>query len=322
MPNLTFTEYTNIIDDDLKHINFLSKGIGYTTIEKYICRLIYGLDPDVIDVKEVIKRVNVLIDDLPLVTRIVTKFKHEVKEGFVQIGGTNNFMTSNGLIVTWNYRMVDVMLDKYTGAVMFKIVSEAPDNNIAFKTISDIRELHNEYKLFLMENTVDEPITEDIKYPAGIGSRETPNDILAIMNKVAIVLERDGWVLRSGGASGADEAFASSVRNKVIYLPWKNFNGIKDNVIVPTNGYIIAEELHPAWDKCSEGAKKLHSRNVNQILGNDLKTPVEMVICWTKNGKEVGGTATAVRLAKSKGIKVLNLAIDKYLQEVLQVIDN
>ena len=43
----------------------------------------------------------------------------------------------------------------------------------------------------------------------------------------------------------------------------------------------IASEVHPAWNKCNEWARGMHSRNCHQILGYDLKSPVDAVICWT-----------------------------------------
>jgi len=48
---------------------------------------------------------------------------------------------------------------------------------------------------------------------------------------------------------------------------------------------------------CSDYAKKLHGRNVKQVLGDDLKTPSDFLLCWTKEGKDVGGTRTAIVLA-------------------------
>ena len=72
----------------------------------------------------------------------------------------------------------------------------------------------------------------------------------------------------------------------------------------------LASEFHPAWDYLSYGARKLHARNGYQVLGEDLKTPVDFVICWTPGGKEQGGTAQAIRIAKFNSIKVFNLAIE------------
>jgi len=51
----------------------------------------------------------------------------------------------------------------------------------------------------------------------GIGSRETPRHICIYMSKVAKILDKRGYILRSGGAQGADKAFQSSATNPIIY---------------------------------------------------------------------------------------------------------
>lgn len=74
----------------------------------------------------------------------------------------------------------------------------------------------------------------------------------------------------------------------------------------------IASQVHPAWERCNEWARGMHSRNCHQILGYDLQSPVDAVICWTPKGAVVGGTATALKLAKDAGIPIFNLGcIDK-----------
>lgn len=81
----------------------------------------------------------------------------------------------------------------------------------------------------------------------------------------------------------------------------------------------IASEVHPAWDKCNEWARGMHSRNCHQILGYDLKSPVDAVICWTPNGNVVGGTATVIRIAMKYNIPVFNLGRsdkDVVIQEI------
>ena len=83
----------------------------------------------------------------------------------------------------------------------------------------------------------------------------------------------------------------------------------------------IASEVHPAWDRCNEWARGMHSRNCHQILGYDLQSPVDAVICWTPNGAVVGGTATAIRIAMKYDIPVFNLGVaDK--ESVLNDIKN
>ena len=70
--------------------------------------------------------------------------------------------------------------------------------------------------------------TSDLLY-AGIGSRETPPDILLKMVKIGCHLAKMGWTLRSGGAPGADSAFEKGCDlgggDKQIFLPWKGFQG-------------------------------------------------------------------------------------------------
>lgn len=81
----------------------------------------------------------------------------------------------------------------------------------------------------------------------------------------------------------------------------------------------IASEVHPAWDKCNEWARGMHSRNCHQILGYDLKSPVDAVVCWTPKGNVQGGTATAIRIAMKYNIPVFNLGRsdkDVVIQEI------
>ena len=150
-----------------------------------------------------------------------------------------------------------------------------------------------------------------MRYYAGVGSRFTPRDIQEFMTRCAAKLEREGWILRSGGAEGADQAFAQGVvddRHKEVYLPWPNFNGQRGTVSGDDmNARAIAEKFHPAWGKLSEGGKKLQTRNVHQVLGGDLRTPSKFVLCWTQNGSGSGGTGQAIRIAKHHGIEVWDL---------------
>jgi hypothetical protein len=144
------------------------------------------------------------------------------------------------------------------------------------------------------------------RYYAGIGSRDTPQEICQLMTSVAQRLEARGLHLRSGGAASADAAFAAgaSPGARTLYVPWRGFNGLPDHevVLAPSlpnweDALMVAEDAHPAWEKCTAGARKLLARNTYQILGEDLNTPVEFIICWTKNGRGGGGTGQALRVA-------------------------
>lgn len=147
------------------------------------------------------------------------------------------------------------------------------------------------------------------KYYAGIGSRKTPKHILERMMAIGYVLASDGFILRSGGADGADSAFEKGCDaahgKKEIFLPWKGFNGSpSDFYEVSPEAIEIAAKFHPAWGKLNQGAKKLHSRNVYQVLGYDLNSPSFVVICYCDG---TGGTMQALRIAIERNVPIINL---------------
>lgn len=142
-----------------------------------------------------------------------------------------------------------------------------------------------------------------LHYYTGVGSRKTPADVLTYMTTVAAFLEQQELILRSGGALGADYAFERGVKDRhcgaVIYRAEDATPKSVD----------IASKIHPAWDRCSAYAKKLHARNVLQVLGPHCDHPSEFLICWTPDGKDVGGTRTALVLAREHGVPIYNLAL-------------
>lgn len=165
---------------------------------------------------------------------------------------------------------------------------------------------------------------------AGIGSRETPPDVLASMRQIAGTLEAKGWLLHSGAAPGADSAFESGTSKREVFLPWKGFEGRSGAGYTVPSGQTkakaeeIAAAHHPRWQYLTRGAKALHTRNVLQIHGKDLESPVSAVICWTKGGRGEGGTGQAIRIAKGMGIPVLDLGGTEFVVdgEALQVEDD
>lgn len=152
-----------------------------------------------------------------------------------------------------------------------------------------------------------------MKY-AGIGSRETPAGVLALMDKIGYCLGKRGWTLCSGGADGADLAFESGAiaagSPTEIWLPWNGFNWHRSPLRPSAEAFVMAAEFHPAWERCSRGARALHARNCHQVLGPNLDEPVAMVVCWTKGGLRGGGTGQALRIAEAHSIPIFDLAVD------------
>lgn len=135
---------------------------------------------------------------------------------------------------------------------------------------------------------------------SGIGSRETPRDILELMTKIAEKLEILGYTLRSGGARGADTAFANGVKDpskKIIFRP---------EHATPESIEFVSK-YHPAWYKCKPNDRKLHGRNALIILGEELYLPSDFIIAWTPGGEFIGGTSTGLRIGVKLDIPIFNL---------------
>jgi hypothetical protein len=154
---------------------------------------------------------------------------------------------------------------------------------------------------------------------AGIGSRETPPDVRRLMRRYAYYQAYFGeGRLRTGGATGADDAFCQgSLEAGVpsdIFIPVEGYNGLSGacpgvHAGVSQEALILAHKYHPAWDRCSVVARKLHARNGYIVLGLDLETPVDQVVCWTPNGSGSGGTGQALRIARDYNIPILDLGV-------------
>lgn len=164
---------------------------------------------------------------------------------------------------------------------------------------------------------------------AGIGSRSTPAPILQIMTELASRLAERGYVLRSGHAVGADQAFERGAGARAeVYLPWPTFEAS----VACAAAYVqprpsaqavqMAGVHHPAWERLGRGPRSLHARNSHQILGRELNDPAGFVVCWTADaatgrpGRSTGGTGQALRIAAANGVAVFNLAGAEHLRRV------
>ena len=152
---------------------------------------------------------------------------------------------------------------------------------------------------------------------AGIGSRATPAAVLETMTVMATWLARRGWHLHSGGAAGADTAFAAGAdgARRTLFLPWPGYRGNAGpdcRTLSPDEMercLAIARSLHPAWHRCSPAARNLHARNAAILLGAGACSPVDAVVAWTAAGAIRGGTGMGIRIARSRGIPILNLGV-------------
>lgn len=161
-------------------------------------------------------------------------------------------------------------------------------------------------------------------YYAGIGPRSTPPEVCQIMTNIAANLSQSGWTLRSGHAKGADQAFEAGAKSKEIFLPWLGYNRSPSYATireVDQKQWDIAKEHHPAWNRCSETAKRLLCRNVPILLGHSLSRPADCVITWLPEDNYRGGTRHALNIASTWGIPVFDIRKDEDQEQLVSFIE-
>ena len=196
---------------------------------------------------------------------------------------------------------------------------------IAEEVREELYEFYKEDVMSLMKNVNDKPIPvkpdgSKTKIYAGVGSRETDKATLSYMKDMAGRLEANGFKLLSGGADGADKAFESGTKNSQVFLAEDIASNRFGNA---QQALTIAEQYYHTprkWSGLSPRVKQLMARNCYEVLGEDLNSPVDFVLCKSKlwNGKPSGGTSQAIRIAEAYGIPVFNLAYDGERQKFEQ----
>ena len=176
-----------------------------------------------------------------------------------------------------------------------------------------------------------------------VGSRGITSEQFDLLADAACVQMTRGYGIRSGGAAGSDEAAHQGAlrsprfdpRRLAIFLPWNGFkrddlptlyhdpaNGIYDAGRFPNiqDAEAIALKARGTWDGLRQGGIKLHTRNAYQPLGPTLNNPSKSLVCCAepmgKKGAVKGGTNTAVQIALSWNIRVINIWKDEDRREV------
>ena len=157
---------------------------------------------------------------------------------------------------------------------------------------------------------------------------------LAAKGSDAIAQRAYGKAIAEGKAS-TDQLEVYVSQQKLIdksVLPYKEYSKIMsyDSVITQKRRDILKSVLdynhyNNLMALKNNYALGMHERNVHQILGEDLQSPVNAVITWTVNGALVGGTATALKIAMTAGIPIFNLGRpdqDNVIKEIHQFLLN
>lgn len=160
---------------------------------------------------------------------------------------------------------------------------------------------------------------------AGTGDGKTPDDVLEQFSSIAARLSELGYTTRVNAEKPVSNYFERNALEKEVYLPWNKFEiqgekfESKFSKVTPaaveTMGEFYQAFKGKDWDQLSDGVKKIISRNAHMLLGSDLKTPVDFLICWTMDGAEKRKDVSArtwfsgpiIALASAKRIPVFNL---------------
>lgn len=152
-----------------------------------------------------------------------------------------------------------------------------------------------------------------MKSIAIIGNRYgVPEEVIQYLENLGFYLGSIGFTLNSGGAAGCDQAGERGFDRG-------NFpKNIRKAKHATPEAISLASEFHDAWHVCTEYVRQLHGRNSMIVLGDDLKTPVQAVICYAVSEIK-GGTALGIKIARRYGIPIYNLAkknhgIDEFIK--------
>lgn len=170
-------------------------------------------------------------------------------------------------------------------------------------------------KIYKRNNPVSSQALEAGFFYAGVGSRRVTEDAGRVQKAIARRLNQSGYWLFSGEASGSDANFTeASGDHFTTFVTHHGSKGIPMVYPILPLAEEMASKNHPVWNKLDTYARKLMSRNVHQVFGPWLNTPVEFVCCWTPDGCEshetrtrnTGGTGLAISVASKASIPVVN----------------
>ncbi|ADQ52943.1 DprA-like DNA recombination-mediator protein [Aeromonas phage PX29] len=151
-----------------------------------------------------------------------------------------------------------------------------------------------------------------------VGTRFPPSQIAGIASKIGRNLSDKGFIGRSGGAIGMDQAWLSDYDPSLCEIYRPDDKGIN---VLNFDNFFEAEEMVkriiPHFEYLDFYSQWLHTRNAYQVLGRDLNTPSDFLLCYApvRNKVVQGGTRTAFVLARRNGIPVYNLYDPEHLKK-------
>lgn len=167
-----------------------------------------------------------------------------------------------------------------------------------------------------------------MNYYTGIGSRTLPDGAEDFITELATYMQSQGVILRSGDDYGADTAFQAGAGDLFeTWVPWRGFakgpnRSLNSQYMFNTaRNFLITSGIIPWFDRMTPASQKFHARNYRQIIGEDeLFISKACFYCAPINddGEPMGGTRTAVLVAKHFGVPTFNLFTEEERELVRQ----
>lgn len=148
-----------------------------------------------------------------------------------------------------------------------------------------------------------------MRYYAGTGDREVPANIREMLTGYAKKLDSLGYILRTGGGEGCDEAFEAGAKNKELILPYSRYNNKRKGFIYTRTpgSYNSLKLLRCRSWRIRSYIIPLFERVYFELMGINNEPVSEFLLCYVTNTQH-GCGGHAVRIAKFGRIPVFNIA--------------
>lgn len=146
--------------------------------------------------------------------------------------------------------------------------------------------------------------------------RDVPKHIVEQMVELSRSIKESGYVLRIGGLEGGDNVLGELDKDAELYLPWKNFSDKVSKLYFSTEECLaLASKFNAKFNEINNSMRSFLGMYTRMVLGKDLKSRVNFIICWTPDGAEdsssittkTGLIAQAIGIASAMKIPVFNL---------------
>lgn len=185
------------------------------------------------------------------------------------------------------------------------------------------------------------------RFVAIVGSREAPEEALAMARGLGRALTDRGIAITSGDADGMDlagyEGAITSpsfelvgarifLHKSPVYHQNRPPRYADERIFFDASQFYnweqarqLAFEARGTFERLSDGGIALHSRNAYQVMLDDLNSPVGSVVFWARpignKGQVKGGTNTAVQIARRFHVPLVNLYTDEGMRKIESYIE-